>query len=213
MPLTVSMLLLPGRALPDSASPLLRLLQVRVRVLQRGEPKALLHSLPREPRAHPPAFERVEVRRKVPRRVRLVLLSVRPAADAVPEAQHHLAAPGRCRGEPLDDELPLGQAHRTPDFQVIARRKFSVQRDLLAVRVGAPPVHPERFQAGKTGKRKVQDGAALCLIANRLGVMRARRRDSATASLLLLGPSSIAHRLFPDPVELQNKGPRLELFR
>lgn len=59
--LTVSRELLPGRALSDSASPLLCLLQVSLRVLERGEPKALLHSLPRYLGTHPPPFERVKV--------------------------------------------------------------------------------------------------------------------------------------------------------
>ncbi|TNN69492.1 hypothetical protein EYF80_020326 [Liparis tanakae] len=47
--------------------------KVSARVLERSEAKALLRSLPRHPGTHPAAFERVEVRRKVRSRVRVVI--------------------------------------------------------------------------------------------------------------------------------------------
>lgn len=116
--LTVSVRLWPATSLPNYPCPLLRLLQVCTRVLQRVEPKAVLHSLPRHPGTHPQTFERVEVGWQVRRRVRGVTSAIRSAADAVLQVEHHLAPSERCRIGSLDDQVLVGQGHLTPDFSV-----------------------------------------------------------------------------------------------
>lgn len=145
--LTFSQVPLSLTALPDGSRPLLRLLQVISRVLQRGETKAVLHSLPWHPRTHPAPFERVEVDHEVRRRVRVIILPVGPASDTVLQAEYHLVSPHRCRGEPLNDELPLGQTHVTPNFSVTGDRELPVQRGgTVSVRFCSPLVHPERTE-------------------------------------------------------------------
>lgn len=106
--LTISQMLLTNRALPDSASPFLCLLQVGAWVLEQGHPKALLDPLPGHPRAHPSSFKRVEIDREVRSRVRVVNCAESPAADTVPQVENHLAPSRRCRRDLLNGEVPLG---------------------------------------------------------------------------------------------------------
>lgn len=92
--LTVS----PGRlqhgGVSDGTSPPLSLLEVGERVLDQRDPKALLHSLPGHPGAHPAPLERVEIGCKVGADVRAIRPSVRPAADTVGQVKNHLRPAG-----------------------------------------------------------------------------------------------------------------------
>lgn len=148
--LTVSMVLKPIRALPDGASPLLRLVEVGSRVLERGETEALFHSLPREPRAYPTPLKRVEIGGQVSRRVRVIIFPVRPASDAVLQAEDHSVPARRYRGEPLDDELPVSQAHGAPDLLVTSGREFPVQSVHVVTMFGSLQVHPDLDAAVRT---------------------------------------------------------------
>lgn len=93
-PLTVSPGRLQRRCLSDGSSPHLRLPQVRDRVLDQRNPKALLHSLPGHPGAHPPPLERVEIGGEVGPGVRAVRPSERPAAHTVRQVKHYLRPAG-----------------------------------------------------------------------------------------------------------------------
>ena len=112
--LTVS----PGRLqrgrVSDGSRPPLSLLEVGERVLDQRDPKALLHSLPGHPGAHPAPLERVEIGGEVGADVRAVRPSVRPAADTVRQVKNHLRPVG-WRRDPLDGQGALRQAHRVPD--------------------------------------------------------------------------------------------------
>lgn len=141
---TVPQVLLPGRTLPDGASPLLRLLQVGARVLESREAKALLHPLSRRPGAHPAPPERVKVGRQVGCRVRPVVPAERPAPHAVFQAEHQLVPADRCRAEPQDDELRLGEADGEADFSVGRGRELPVERSGLGA--GRSLLHPGRTE-------------------------------------------------------------------
>lgn len=121
----------PGRLqrgrVPDGPSPPLRLPQVGERVLDERHPKALLHPLAGHPRAHPAPLERVEVGGEVGAHVGAVRPSVRPAAHAVRQAEHCLGPAGR-RGDPLDGERALRQAHRVAEPVVERVGELPVQR-------------------------------------------------------------------------------------
>lgn len=147
---TVPQVLLPGRTLPDGASPLLRLLQVGAGILESREAKALLHSLSRRSGAHPAPPQRVKVGRQVGCRVPLVVLAKRPAPNTVLQAEHTLVPADRCRAEPLDDELPLGQADGETDFSVTRGRELPIERNGAgaAARFASSLVHPERTDEG-----------------------------------------------------------------
>lgn len=114
MMLTIS----PGRLqhgrLPDGTSPPLSLLEVCERVLDQRHPKALLHSLPGHSGAHPAPLKGVEIGCKVSANIRAVGPSVRAAADTVSQVKNHLRPAGG-RGDPLDGQGSLRQAHRVPD--------------------------------------------------------------------------------------------------
>lgn len=129
---TCSMLTIsPGRLqrgrVPDGPSPPLRLPQVGERVLDERHPKALLHPLAGHPGAHPAPLERVEVGGEVGARVGAVRPSVRPAAHAVRQAEHRLGPAGR-RGDSLDGERALRQAHRVAEPVVERVGELPVQR-------------------------------------------------------------------------------------
>ncbi|CAB1447522.1 unnamed protein product [Pleuronectes platessa] len=116
----------PGR-IPDGTSPPLRLLEVGERVLDHCDPKALLHPLPGHSGAHPAPLERVETGGEVGADVRAVRPSVRPAPGAVAQVKNHLSPAGR-RGDPLDGQGALRQAHRVPEPVVERVRELPVQR-------------------------------------------------------------------------------------
>lgn len=94
MVLTVSPGRLQHRGISDGPSPPLSLLEVGERVLDQRHPKALLHSLPGQPGAHPAPLERVEISCEVRADVSAVWPSVRPAADTVCQVKNHLCPAG-----------------------------------------------------------------------------------------------------------------------
>lgn len=112
--LTVSPRRLQRGRVSDGTSPPLSLLEVGERVLDQRDPKALLHSLSGHSGAHPAPLERVEIGCEVGADVRAVRPSVRPAAHTVAQVIDHLS-PAGWRGDPLDGQGALRQAHRVPD--------------------------------------------------------------------------------------------------
>lgn len=126
--------LLAGRV-PDGARPPLSLPQVSEGVPHQLHAEALLHLLARRARAHPPAAERVEigdeVRGDAEPAVR-VPLPVGAAAHAVRQAEHRLGV-ARRRGDLLDGQGALRQAHRVPDPLVQRVGELPVQRPHEAV--------------------------------------------------------------------------------
>lgn len=112
--LTVSPGRLQRRSIPDGPSPPLSLLEVGERVLDQSHPKALLHSLAGHSGAHPAPLERVEIGCEVGAHVRAVRPSVRTAAHAVRQVKDHLSPAGG-RGDPLDGQGALRQAHRVAE--------------------------------------------------------------------------------------------------
>lgn len=124
--LTISPGCLQHRSISDGMSPPLSLLEVCERVLDQRDPKALLHSLAGHPGAHPAPLERVETGSEVGADVSAVRASVRPAADTVRQVKNHLS-PAGWRGDPLDGQGALRQAHRVPDLVVERVGELPVQ--------------------------------------------------------------------------------------
>lgn len=124
--LTVSPRSLQHRGISDGMSPSFSLPEVDERVLRQSDPKALLHPLPGHSGAHPAPLERVEISREVSVDVRAVRPFIRPTADAVAQVKHHLRPVGR-RGDPLDGQGALRQAHRVAHPVVESVGELSVQ--------------------------------------------------------------------------------------
>lgn len=170
--LTVS----PGRlqhgGVPDGTSPPLSLLEVGQRVLDRGHPKALLHSLAGQPGAHPAPLERVEIGGEVRADVRAVRPSVRAAADAVRQVKNHLG-PAGWGADPLDGQGAFRQTHRVPDAVVERVGELPVQHAHQPVplagwvRTGGAFLHPGR-RVGRVPEAGADGGAVQTLSADSL---------------------------------------------